>query len=116
MLDLSPLKMRAFTPRVLVRLHERRTDAGLNTHVTRTPHLMNRPDDGWGSRSEPTTWERLARLAGWTVDRAHHDTHSDGFWLVKVNAGALDGRPSPCPHEYLNPDHCNQGCKIREWL
>lgn len=116
-LDMSPLKLQAFSPRMLVRVEERVTPVGaLGTHVTHTPHIMNRAEDGWGSRSEPTTWERLARLVGWTVDRRHSDEHSDGFWLAKVNPEALDGRPSPCPHEYLNPDFCNQGCKVREYL
>lgn len=104
----KPETLGAFTDKILVRFLERRTVDG----YTRTElHLMNKPEDGWSSRSYVWTWEELVRLVGWDVGRRYADEHSEGFWLHKVDPNTHDGRPSPCDHEYLNPDHCPT-CRI----
>lgn len=64
----------AFTDKVLVRISER----------DGKPWLMNHPDRGWASSGYPWTWERLARLDGWTVGRSHRDADGVGFWLVRA--------------------------------
>lgn len=78
-----PATLHAFTDRVLVRLRKRPAPDGLVVQAPPDePHIMNRPEDGWGSRSNVWTWDALARLAGWQIGRRHRDEHSDGFWLV----------------------------------
>ncbi len=101
--------LNAFTDRVLVRILDRRpveTDDFIPGGRPAELHLMNHPDKGWASSSYQWTWEDIRRLAGWEVGPRHADEHGDGFWLVKVNADASDGLPSPCAHEYLNWRHC----------
>jgi hypothetical protein len=71
----APLTLTALTDRVLVRIGP----GG-------SPYLMNRPKDGWASVARRWTWQDLARLQGWTVGRAYHDEHSDGFWLERATA------------------------------
>lgn len=105
----KPLTMGAFGDRVLVRFLERiNADGNL---VATELWLMNREEDGWASFGYLTTWEKLLRLADWKVGPRYSDQHSDGFWLFKEDPATSDGRPSPCPHEYLNPDHCGE-CRI----
>lgn len=99
----KPTTLAAFTDQVLARILPRE---GIDE-----VHLMNKPEDGWASSSRRWSWEELARLVGWKVGRRAVDEHSDGFWLVKENPISIDGRPSPCPHEYLNPQHCRK-CRI----
>jgi hypothetical protein len=94
----------AFSDKVLVRILERINAEGRPVRVEL--HLMNRPEDGWASRSYQWTWEELARLAGWEVGARRRDEHSDGFWLVKINPDATDGMPSPCPHGHLSWRQC----------
>ncbi|MHA6764764.1 hypothetical protein [Streptacidiphilus sp. PAMC 29251] len=67
--------MAALTDRVLVRIHP----------ADGRPWLMNRPEDGWGSRGQRWTWERLAALSGWYPDGRHHDQDGDGFWLQRAD-------------------------------
>jgi hypothetical protein len=103
--------MCAFTDRVLVRFldrHDHATGRLLRTEMW----AMNRVEDGFASSGYPWTWEQLLALAGWKVGPRYRDEHSEGFWLIKEDPKTLDGRPSPCPHEYLNPDHCTV-CRIR---
>lgn len=69
----APKHLDAFDDRVLVRVD-----------LHGSPHIMNRPEDGWASLSMRWTWQDLARLDGWTVGRAHRDEHSDGFWLERA--------------------------------
>ena len=105
MLARKPLTMRAFGDRVLVRFLERidyHTGRLLSTELW----AMNRVEDGFASFGCRWTWEDLVRLASWRVGPRHSDEHSDGFWLLKEGPSTTDGRPSPCPHEFLNPDHC----------
>jgi hypothetical protein len=49
------------------------------------PHLMNRPDKGWGESSYDTSWTFLARLEGWTIGERYRDEHSEGFWIHRVD-------------------------------
>lgn len=108
----KPVTFGSFTDRVLVRILERVVNTGsLFPAVSRRAHLMNKPEDGWASRSYEVNWSWLVRLAGWKVGRRHADEHSEGFWLEKVNPDSHDGRPSPCDHGYLNPDFCTT-CRI----
>lgn len=46
--------------------------------------LMVEPELGWDSVGYPWTWEDLARLSGWVVERGYQDEHSEGFWLRRV--------------------------------
>jgi hypothetical protein len=69
-------QLRAFTDSVLIR-----DDADGRLW------LVNRPEDGWGSRATRVSWEYLARLDGWTIGRRHHDEHSAGFWLHRADCG-----------------------------
>jgi hypothetical protein len=82
----EPRKFDAFTDRVLVRLEKRPAmPGGLfgDQGVPDRPWVMNRPEDGWGSRGEPWTWEELAALQGWRVGRQYRDEHGEGFWLER---------------------------------
>jgi hypothetical protein len=103
LLTAKPLTFGAFTEQVMVRIMPRQFVDEL--------HFMNKPEDGWASFSYRCTWEDLARLVGWRIGRPFRDEHSEGFWLVKENPASHDGRPSPCPHDFVNPDHCRH-CRI----
>jgi hypothetical protein len=74
----TPVQLRAFTPRVLVRIDPR----------DGSPWLMNHPEKGWASFAYRWTWPALARLAGWTVGDRHSDEHGHGFWLTRAKAPA----------------------------
>ncbi|TDD34620.1 hypothetical protein E1286_40685 [Nonomuraea terrae] len=81
-LNRSRPRLHAFGDRVLVRELERVDGDG---RVLRTEyHLMNRPEDGWASRSYAWTLADLALIDGWIYDRPHHDEHSAGFWLRRL--------------------------------
>lgn len=67
----APRHLDSLDARVLVRIHP----------TNGSPHLMNRPEEGWASLAKRWTWQDLARLDGWEVGRRHRDEHSDGFWL-----------------------------------
>jgi hypothetical protein len=67
-------ELRAFTDRILVRIHPH--DGWL--------YLMNHPDRGWASFAYRWTWEEVARVPGWTLGDRHVDEHSDGFWLIRA--------------------------------
>lgn len=98
---LNPEPFRAFTDSVLVRVLSRPSRVGVFGTDTRVPHLMNKPEQGWGSTSFPTTWQRLAQIIGhgWTLGRRHVDQDSPGgangeaFWLHKQHPETHDGRP-----------------------
>ncbi|MFC4060203.1 hypothetical protein ACFOWE_18010 [Planomonospora corallina] len=66
-------RLESFTERVLVRVLERdgRTEY----------HVMNRPEQGWASRSMTWTLPDLAVVDGWTWDGLHADENGGGFWL-----------------------------------
>jgi hypothetical protein len=82
----EPRRLLSFTPDVLVRILVRSGAAD-------QPHVMNRPEDGWASRSERWTWPELAHLTGWRLGRQHVDEHSDGFWLHATHAsGGVYGK------------------------
>lgn len=87
----EPTWLPADTPRVLVRLKESSVDGGWLGRPAPTPYVVDDPDAGWSSPRYRWTWERLARLRGWKVDRRHVDEHSEGFWLVKEDPTLLHG-------------------------
>jgi hypothetical protein len=86
--------LRSFTPRVLVRIHERHG-----------PMVMNKPEDGWGSYGYYWTWAELAHLEGWDLGRSHNDEHSAGFWLIATTRlpGGIYGDPNGKPFRCENP-------------
>lgn len=72
----EPRRLATFTADVLVRL---RGDERLPEC-----HLMNKPEDGWASRSYVWTWQELCMLiarGGWRLGDRMRDEHSEGFWL-----------------------------------
>ncbi|GGS84934.1 hypothetical protein GCM10010156_49440 [Planobispora rosea] len=66
-------RLESFTERVLVRVLER---DGRSEY-----HVMNRPEQGWASRSMTWRLDDLAVVDGWTWDGLHYDEHGRGFWL-----------------------------------
>ncbi|OHV32868.1 hypothetical protein BBK14_33775 [Parafrankia soli] len=75
-------------PTALVRILER-------PGRPRELHLMDRPDQGWGSTSLPWTWAELARLPGWNIGRHFRDEHSEGFWMIATTSrNGLYGDPT----------------------
>jgi len=84
-----PWRLRAFTPRVLVR--ELQQPGHLEYHV------MNDPDRGWDSGSVQWSLDVFATLDGWTYDRPHTDEHSRGFWLraIRPPIAGVYGAPAP---------------------
>lgn len=113
----EPMVMGSFTDRVMVRIRQRWVGGEADWHAGRGRfveelHPMDRPEEGWASFSYPTTWAKLRRFVGWRVGRQFRDEHSEGFWLHKLNPDRHDGRPSPCSHGFINPDHCG-ACRIR---
>lgn len=71
----------AFTDEVLVRVDRQ-------GH----PWLMNRPEDGWGSRGHRWTWTDLAALDGWSIGRRANDEFSEAFWLVRMDGTSTEDR------------------------
>lgn len=66
----APLEMSAFDSRVMVRIDE-----------TGAPHLMNKPSQGWASRSINTTWERISRTKLFSAPVIGRDEHSEFIWI-----------------------------------
>ena len=66
------------TSKVLVRVDEENV-----------PWIMNKPTGGWGEYGEPVTWSFFARLEGWEIGDRYKDGHSEGFWILLLNADVL---------------------------
>jgi hypothetical protein len=79
----EPRELEAFCDRVLVRVRDSDIAGGWLGAPPPEAWVMNRPEDGWGSRGERWTWEELSALPGWEVGRHHKDEHGEGFWLIR---------------------------------
>lgn len=55
------------------------------------PWLMNRLEDGWGSRAESWTWQDLSHAAaGWDIGPLCADAHGQYFILVRRKRAVVD--------------------------